>query len=109
MNKGGVLGLDVVRSVILTLLLLVVTSVAVMLALVAISNSNIFGGPGAANVALNGTQTIITNVTTSLIGFFNNVPTIMTVLGAVVIILVVVLIIVAISRFSSSANAGGGI
>lgn len=45
------------------------------------------------------------NITTGVVGFFLNVPTIFTVLGAVMIILVVSLILVAVSRFGQASGA----
>ena len=56
-------------------------------------------------------KVLVSNVTNGTTEFFTSVPTIMTILGAVVIILAVVLIILAVGRISGGASAadlGGG-
>lgn len=101
LDKRGVLGLDTVKEVILYLLILVVTAIAVFLALVSLQNSNLFT---AFSATANATNAIIANTTQGTASFFGNVPTIFTVLGAVVIILVVTLIILAVQRFGSRSD-----
>ena len=105
MNNRGILGLDVVRSVIVFFLIMAVTAIAVFLALVSLQNSGIF--PTGSQSA-NNTNLIINNITQGTTQFFGNVPTIFVVLGAVVIILAVTLIIAAVYRFGSDAGSGSG-
>jgi len=104
MNKRGVLGLEVSRSVIVSLLVLAVTAIAVFLALVSLGDSNIFT---AGSQADNDTQNIITNITSGTTDFFSYVPTWMVLLAVVVLIAIVALIIVAVSRFDTGSRATG--
>lgn len=103
MDKRGVLGLETVGSVIITLLVLAVTAIAVFLALVSLQNANLFT---TASASANNTNYIINNITGGTTTFFNNIPTIMTILGAVVIILAVTLILFAVYRFSNRSEGG---
>lgn len=105
LNKKGVLGLDTVGAVIVFLLILSVTAIAVFLALNALQNAGLFT-TGSANA--NNTNNVINNVTSGTVNFFTNIPTIMTILGAVVIILAVALILYAVSRFAQTGAGGGG-
>ena len=100
LNKKGVLGLNLVGSVIMTLLTLAVITIAVFLALTSLNNAGIFT---AGTQTANDTNTIINNITSGTTSFFKQIPTIMTVLGVVVLILAVAIIIVAVRRFG-----GGG-
>lgn len=97
MNKRGMFGLEAVGNVMLTVLTLVVTAIAVFLALSSLQGAGIFTA-GSQNA--NNTNAIIANTTAGTTSFFTNVPTIFTVLGVVAIILVVGLIIFAVRRFS---------
>ena len=103
MNKRGVLGMDTVAEVIVFLLTLAVTAIAVFLAMVSLQNANLFT---AGSVSANNTNAVINNVTNGTTSFFGNIPTIMTILGAVVIILAVTLILFAVSKFSGGAQGG---
>lgn len=100
-HKKGVLGLDTVRAVIVTLLVIAVTAIAVFLALVSLQNASIFTSGSQAD---NDTTNIINNITTGTTDFFSNVPTFMTLLGVVVILLIIVLVLIAIRRFESPAS-----
>lgn len=102
-QKKGVLGLDTARDVMIFLLTLAVVAIAVFLALVSLQNSNLFT---ANSVSANNTNLIINNITTATTMFFANIPTVFSILGAVVIILAVSLILVAVGRFGSSASGG---
>ncbi len=102
MQKKGILGLETVRVVIVTLLVLAVTAIAVFLALVSLQDSNIFT---ADSQAANDTNTIINNITSGTTQFFANVPTYMILLGVVVLLLIIAIILVVVSRFASP-NAG---
>ena len=101
LSKKGIFGLEAVGQVMLTVLTLVVTAIAVFLALSSLQSSGIFAA-GSGNA--NNTALIIGNTTYGTTLFFANIPTIFTVLGVVAIILVIGLIIYAVRRFSS----GGG-
>lgn len=101
MNRKGIFGLDAVGNVMLTVLTLVVTAIAVFLALSSLQNAGIFTA-GSANA--NNTNYIIANTTQGATSFFTNVPTIFTVLGVVAIILVISLIIYAVKRFSQGSE-----
>lgn len=102
-SKKGVLGLDDVKSVMLTLLVLAVVAIALFLALVNLQNAGLFT---TGSQAANDTNLVINNITRGTTQFFGNVPTIFTVLGAVVIITAVVLIIVAVTRINNAAGTG---
>lgn len=52
-------------------------------------------------------QAVVSNVTSGTTGFFTNIPTVMTILGAVVIILAVVLIIGAVGRIRNRSEEVG--
>ena len=106
MNNRGVLGMETARDVIIFLLVLSVTAIAVFLALVSLQDSGIFK---AGSQAKNQTDNVINNVTSGTVDFFKNIPTVMTILGAVVIILAVVLILVAVGRFTTGAGGVGGL
>jgi len=100
-NKKGILGLDTVKSVLISLLTLGVIAIAVFLALVSLQNANIFT---TGSQAANDTTNIIQNITTGSTNFFKQIPTVFTILGVVVIILVVAIIIVAVSRFGQAGR-----
>lgn len=102
-NKKGVLGLDTARDVMIFLLTLAVVAIAVFLALVSLQDSNLFA---TGSQAANDTDLIIGNITTGTTDFFSNIPTVFTILGAVVIILAVTLILFAVNRFSQGSGAG---
>ena len=101
MDKKGVLGMDSVRDVIIFLLTLAVAAIAVFLALSSLQDANLFTAGSSAD---NNTDFIINNITNGASNFFEQVPTIFTVLGAVAIILAVTLILFAVNRFSQSSN-----
>lgn len=103
LQKKGVLGLDTARDVMIFLLSLAVVAIACFLALVSLQNSNLFT---TGSAAANNTNFIINNITSGTTNFFTNIPTVFTILGAVVIILAVSLILVAVGRFGASANGG---
>lgn len=102
MNRKGVLGLDTVTAVIVTLLILAVTAIAVFLALTSLQDANLFT---AGSQAANDTDQLINNITSGTTDFFANIPTVMAILGAVIIILAVVLIIIAVGRIRGGAQA----
>ncbi len=101
-DKKGVLGLETVGSVIITLLVLAVIAIAVFLALDSLNTANLFT---AGSQSANDTTNLINNITSGTTAFFANIPTVMVILGAVVIILAVVLIILAVGRISGGARA----
>ena len=101
LSKKGIFGLEAVGQVMLTVLTLVVTAIAVFLALASLQNAGIFA---AGSAGANNTATIISNTTYGTSAFFANVPTIFTVLGVVAIILVIGLIIYAVKRFSEGSG-----
>ena len=99
-DKRGVLGLDTVRLVLISLLTIAVIAIAVFLALVSLRDAGIFTDGSQEE---NDTSSIIGNITSGSVNFFKQIPTIFTLLGVVVIILVIAIVIVAVSRFG-----GGG-
>lgn len=101
-DKKGILGLETVRVVIVTLLILAVTSIAVFLALVSLQNANIFT---ASSQAANDTALIISNITTGTTSFFANVPTFMILLGVVVLLLIIAIVLVVVGRFGGTGPA----
>lgn len=100
-NKGGILGLETVRVVIVTLLILAVTSIAVFLALVSLQDANIFT---AGSQAANDTDLIISNITSGTTDFFANVPTFMVLLGVVVLLLIIAIVLVVVGRFGGATS-----
>lgn len=99
-DKKGLLGLDTVKGVLISLLVLAVIAIAVFLALVSLRDAGIFT---AGSSEKNATTDIIENVTTGAGKFFKQVPTFFTLLGVVVLILIISIVIVAVTRF----QAGG--
>jgi len=103
MDKKGQLGLDTVKSVMISFLVLAVISIAIVLALVSLRDSNIFtaGSPEATDV-----NDTITNVTSGVTNFFNDTGTIFSILIVVVIILAISIIIGVVSRFGGGGRGG---
>jgi len=101
-SKKGVLGLDTVKAVMITFLVLAVIGVAIILALVSLRDSSIFT---SGSVEKNQTTNIVNNVTSALVDFFSNTTTIFAILVVVVIILAITIIIVAVSRFSGTGTS----
>lgn len=100
-SKRGILGLETVKAVIITLLVLAVVTIATFLALVSLQNANIFT---TGSTAANQTSDIIGNITTGATKFYANVPTFFVLLGVVVLILIIAIVIVAVTRFSPGAG-----
>ena len=98
-NKRGQLGLETVKSVMITFLVIAVIGVSVVLALVSLRDANIFT---SGSTEYNQTNNVISNVTSATTGFFSNTGTIFAILVVVVIILAISIIIAVVSRF------GGG-
>ena len=96
-SKKGILGLDTVKAVILSLLVLAVLFVTVILALTTLQDSNIFTSGSNASIA---TTNIVNHVPTGGTTFFSYVPTFFVLLAVVVLILIIAIVIVAVSRFS---------
>lgn len=103
-SKKGVLGLDIVKQVIFTLLVLAVVAIALFLALTSLNNAGIFT---ANSKAANDTNLIINNITSGTTTFFGNIPTIMTILGVVIIIAAITIIIAYVSRFGGGRSEAG--
>jgi hypothetical protein len=101
MNHKGVLGMEDVKAVMLFLLVLAVVAIALFLALTNLNSAGLFT---AGSQPANDTSNIINNITSGTTSFFKNVPTIFTILGAVVIITAVILILIAVQRISQSAG-----
>ena len=102
-NKRGQLGLDTVKSVMISFLVLAVISIAVVLALVSLRDSNIFAGDPSTEQSVNDT---IANVTSGVTGFFDDTGTIFAILIVVVIILAISIIIGVVSRFGGGGRGG---
>jgi len=99
-SKKAQLGLNVVKSVMITFMVLAVIAVAVVLALISLRDSNIFT---SGSTEYNQTSDVIENVTAATTSFFENTGTIFAILVVVVIILAIAIIIGVVSRFG-----GGG-
>lgn len=102
-QKKGQLGLDVVKSVMLILLTIGVIAVAVILALTSLNDSNIFT---AGSIEQNYSNSIQGNISSGATDFFDNIPTIFTILGVVAIIAAIALILFFVNRFG---REGGGL
>jgi len=102
LGKKGVLGLDTVKAVMITFLILAVIGVSVILATVSLRDSNIFT---AASQEQNDTNNIVGNISEGLVDFFGNTTTIFAILVVVVIILAISIIIAAVSRFGGEETA----
>ena len=97
-SKRGVVGLDVVESVIFSLLVIGVVAVASLLAMYSLAGSNIF----AANSAgANNTNAITANYSNGVTSFFGNSTTFFSILAVVVIIALIALIVLYIRQFRS--------
>ena len=101
MNKRGVLGLEIVKAVLLSLLGLAVISVAVLIVLGALNSTSTDAGI-SGNISL-----ITNNISFGVTQFFGNIPTFFTLLAVVVIILIISIVIVAVNRFGTGPGAGG--
>ena len=101
-NKKAVLGLDTVKAVMITFLILAVIGVSVILATVSLRDSNIFT---SGSTEQNQTTYIVNNISSGLVSFFSNTGTIFAILVVVVIILAISIIIAAVSRFGGRETA----
>jgi len=95
-SKRGVLGLDTVKAVMVTFLILAVIGVSIILATVSLRDSNIFT---SGSQEQNDTNNIVGNISGGLVSFFSSTGTIFAILVVVVIILAISIIIAAVSRF----------
>jgi len=103
-HKKGVLGLDTVKAVMITFLVLAVIGVAVTLALVSLRDSNIFT---SGSLEYNQTEQVVANITDAQTSFFTNTGTIYAILVVVVIILAIAIVIAVVSRFGKGSGGGG--
>jgi uncharacterized membrane protein YjgN (DUF898 family) len=97
----GILGLNTVKAFIVVLLSLAIIAVVTLIVLGAILNANI---SPSGSAAANGTETIISNVSTGITNFFGNSLTYFALLGVVVIILIISLVVVVVNRFGGSTG-----
>jgi len=102
-SRKGVLGMEDVKSTMLFLLVLAVVAIALFLALTNLQSAGLFT---TGSQAANDTDSVINNITSGTTNFFKNVPTVFTILGAVVIITAVILILIAVSRINNAAQGG---
>ena len=105
-DKRGQLGLDTVKSVMIAFLILGVISIAIVLALVSLRDSNIFTAGSQEEADVNNT---ILNITSGITDFFNDTGTIFSILIVVVIILAISIIIAVVSRFGGAGGRQGGL
>ena len=103
-GKKAQVGLDIVKGVIMTLLILGVLAVAVFLALTSLQNSGIFT---AGSTGQNNTNAVVNNITGGTVTFFTYIPTIMSILAVVVIIAAVAILIFYVKGFEGRETAGG--
>jgi uncharacterized membrane protein len=99
--KKAVVGLDVVESVIFSLLVIGVIAVASLLAMYSLGSSNIFATNSAG---YNNTQFIVNNFSNGVTGFFGNSTTFFSILAVVVIIALIALIVLYIRQFRNEGN-----
>ena len=102
-DKKGVLGLDVVKSVMILLLIIAVIGVSIILALVSLRDAGIFD---SGTTEQNQTTAIVNNISIATSDFFSNTGTIFSILVVVVIILAIAIIIGVVSRFGGGRTAG---
>lgn len=102
-NKKGVLGLETVRDVILSLMIMAVLAVAAFLALVSLRDAGIFE---SSTTEYNATSDIVANITEGTASFFSNIPTIFSILVVVVIILAIAIVIAVVSGFGRTGGTG---
>lgn len=105
-DKRGVMGLDTVEAVIGSLLVLTIFAFAAIIAW-----GNLVGNTGltAGSIADNATTNILNNATKATANFFQQMPTVFTILGIVVLILAVILIVVAVQRIRSPTGGAVGL
>lgn len=103
-GKKGQLGLNTVKSVMISFLILAVIAIAIVLALVSLRDSNIFTAGSQEESDVNDT---ILNITSGITDFFNDTGTIFSILIVVVIILAISIIIAVVSRFGGSSRDAG--
>lgn len=94
-SKKGQLGLNLVSAVMGALLTLSIFAIVVFLVLSALQDANLFT---AGSQAANNTDAVINNVTGGTVTFFEQVPTVMLILGVVAIVLTAVIIINVVQR-----------
>ena len=95
-NKRGQVGLDVAKSVILTLMTIGVLAFAVIVAMSALNNSNALT---AGSLEQQQTTAVLQNISGGTSSFFGNVGTWFALLAVVVIILIIAIVIIAVNRF----------
>ncbi len=101
-NKRGQIGLDTVKTVMITFLILAVVFIAIILALVSLRDSSIFSDGSQEQ---NDTTNIVGNITSAGTSFFSNTGTIFSILVVVVIILAISIIIMAVQRFGGQSGS----
>lgn len=95
MNKKGQVGLMEVKSVIITLLVILVLGFAALITVTQLKNSGVFT---AGSQEDNDTKDMVNNYTVGIKSFFSYLPTIMVMFGVLVLVGVVVLLIVYITK-----------
>jgi len=103
MNKKGQVGLDVAKSVMLTLLIIGVIAFALIIALASLNDTNVLT---SGSLEANQTSAVLQNITSGTSSFFSNTTTWFSLLAIVVIILIIAIVILAVNRFG---RGGGGL
>lgn len=101
MQKRGQVGLDVIKTVFVSLLSLAIIAVAVMIVLGALAAS-ITGGTAADN----NTDLIVNNITAATSTLFGNTGSWLALLAVAVIVAIIVIVIVYVKRVE---GRGGGL
>lgn len=106
MNKKGQIGMNLVKNVMISFLILGVIFVAIALALVQLRNANLFtpGTPEANNV-----NDTIRNITAGGASFFANTTAIFNILFVVVIIAAIAIVIAVVSGFQGGGGSSTGL
>lgn len=99
-NKKGQMGLDTAKAFILAILGLAIISVATLIVLNALRESD------ATDTRA---MSIVNNTSEALADFFANASTWFTLLSVVVIILIIAVVIVVVNRFGGSGGTSGGL
>lgn len=100
-NKKAILGLELAKEFFMGVLALVLVGFVVLIV------ANAMDSPAVQEATGNKSSDIITNVSSGISGFFDNIPLWMSILGIVILISLVVVIIRSVSGMNGQSNSGG--
>ena len=96
-SKKGVMGLDVAKAFMITLLSLVVIGVTVLIVLNSLGDTSVVSDD-------NETLGVINNASQGISDFFSNTTTWLALLAVVIIILIISMVILVVNRFGSGGT-----